>query len=140
VQTDAFRAVGGFDPDLPSCQDWDLWLRLSKRGGFAFIAEPLTFLDVGLHARITSSADAVEAGHALVHRRAADMASSAGERRYVAAEHLWTLAEIESRFGRLSSAVSYMTRSLLRCPTARALQRTPALTRQVLVDLAGRRP
>jgi glycosyltransferase involved in cell wall biosynthesis len=139
VRAEAFRAVGGFDPGLPSCQDWDLWLRLSRRGGFAFVAEPLTFLDVGSHARITSSAGAVEAGHALVHRRAAEMASSAGERRYVAAEHLWTLAEIESRFGRSAGAVSYMTRSLLRCPTARALQRTPALTRQVLLDLAGRR-
>ena len=127
VRADAFRALGGFDPELPSCQDWELWLRLSQRGRFAFVAEPLTFLDVGPHARITTSAHAVEAGHALVHRRAAAMASSGAEQRYVAAEHLWTLAEIESRFERTRAALPYMLRSLLRCPTERALKRTPAL-------------
>lgn len=127
VQAEAFRAVGGFDPELPSCQDWELWLRLSRRGRFAFLPEPLTFLDVGPHARITTSARAVETGHALVHRRAAAMASSEAEQRYVAAEHLWTLAEIESRFERTRAALPYMLRSLLRCPTERALKRTPAL-------------
>lgn len=127
VQAGAFRAVGGFDPELPSCQDWELWLRLSRRGRFAFLPEPLTFLDVGPHARITTSARAVETGHALVHRRAAAMASSEAEQRYVAAEHLWTLAEIESRFERTRAALPYMLRSLLRCPTERALKRTPAL-------------
>ena len=55
------------------------------------------------------------------------MASSEAEQRYVAAEHLWTLAEIESRFERTRAALPYMLRSLLRCPTERALKRTPAL-------------
>jgi glycosyltransferase involved in cell wall biosynthesis len=139
VRTDAFRAVGGFDPDLPSCQDWELWLRLSKRGGIAFVPEPLTFLDVGDHPRITNSAGAVAAGHAAVHRRALETPSSTAERRYVAAEHLWTLAEIESRFGRSGPAVSYMVRSLLRRPTGRALKRAPALAFQAISDLAGGR-
>ncbi|MBB3911077.1 glycosyltransferase family 2 protein [Sphingomonas desiccabilis] len=137
VRTDAFRAVGGFDPELPSCQDWELWLRLSQRGRFAFLAEPLTFQDVGPHPRITTSAQAVEAGHALVHRRAAAMASSAAEQRYVAAEHLWTLAEIESRFERTRAALPYMLRSLLRCPTARALKRAPALALRAISGTGG---
>lgn len=36
---DAFIAVGGFDTNLPSASDWDLWLKLSKVGDVAFTAE-----------------------------------------------------------------------------------------------------
>ena len=34
-------AVGGFDESLQALVDWDLVLRLSKRGPFAFVDEPL---------------------------------------------------------------------------------------------------
>lgn len=33
--------VGGFDRKLPSCQDWDLWIRLSKVCGFFPVKESL---------------------------------------------------------------------------------------------------
>jgi glycosyltransferase involved in cell wall biosynthesis len=37
VRTDWCRRVGGFDPTLPSNEDWDLWLRLAAAGGrFAY--------------------------------------------------------------------------------------------------------
>jgi len=32
---------GGFNPDLPVCEDYDLWLRLSDRHLFALVPEPL---------------------------------------------------------------------------------------------------
>ncbi|WP_084627543.1 glycosyltransferase family A protein [Elstera litoralis] len=32
VRRDAFLAVGGFDPSLPSSEDWDLWLSLAGHG------------------------------------------------------------------------------------------------------------
>lgn len=35
--------IGGFDPDLPVCEDYDLWLRLSVHEPFALIAEPLAY-------------------------------------------------------------------------------------------------
>lgn len=34
MRTAAVREVGGFDPDLPYSEDWDLWLRLSRRWQF----------------------------------------------------------------------------------------------------------
>lgn len=35
--------IGGFDEDIPSAEDWDLWIRLMKKGcNFAYIYEPLT--------------------------------------------------------------------------------------------------
>ena len=35
------QEVGFFDENLPSCEDWDLWIRLSKQYEFDFVAEPL---------------------------------------------------------------------------------------------------
>lgn len=39
VRTDAVRSTGGFDPDLPRFQDWDLWLRMAETFCFQFLDE-----------------------------------------------------------------------------------------------------
>lgn len=36
VRRSAYEAVGGFDPALGGCGDWDLWLRLAARGFHAY--------------------------------------------------------------------------------------------------------
>lgn len=36
-----FDRVGGFDPSLPACEDYDLWLRLAVDTPFALLDEPL---------------------------------------------------------------------------------------------------
>lgn len=41
VSKKAFQDVGGFDPDRKYSEDWDLWLRLAQKGGFAYVDEPL---------------------------------------------------------------------------------------------------
>lgn len=40
-----FLKIGGFTPNMESCQDWDLWYRLTKGGSPEFIPEVLTFVD-----------------------------------------------------------------------------------------------
>jgi glycosyltransferase involved in cell wall biosynthesis len=37
----ALDAVGGYDPDLKLCEDWDMNLRVSRLGGFVFVDEIL---------------------------------------------------------------------------------------------------
>lgn len=37
VRRKAIQAVGPFDPAAFPCDDWDMWLRLSRRGDFAFV-------------------------------------------------------------------------------------------------------
>jgi glycosyltransferase involved in cell wall biosynthesis len=51
----AFKAIGGFDPELKSAQDLDLWLRLRQRGSIASCAEPLVVHHAHAGARITSN-------------------------------------------------------------------------------------
>ncbi len=41
MRRDLFESAGGFHPDLPVCEDYDLWLRLSLTQRFALIEEPL---------------------------------------------------------------------------------------------------
>jgi glycosyltransferase involved in cell wall biosynthesis len=38
---DVVRGAGGFDESLRSCEDWDLWLRLARRGAPAAVDRPL---------------------------------------------------------------------------------------------------
>ncbi len=40
IQRRLFDAVGGFDEDLPACEDYDLWLRICAREAVAFVATP----------------------------------------------------------------------------------------------------
>jgi glycosyltransferase involved in cell wall biosynthesis len=37
VKREAFEKVGGFDENLQSCQDWDMWYRISKEYPFDYI-------------------------------------------------------------------------------------------------------
>ena len=41
VRRDAFLAAGGFDSRTDGAEDWSLCLRLTERGGFAYLDEPL---------------------------------------------------------------------------------------------------
>ena len=39
--------VGGFDVTLPCCEDYDLWLRISRKHPFLLLPEPLTIKEGG---------------------------------------------------------------------------------------------
>lgn len=41
MRTEAVRAVGGYNPDYYTAEDYDLWLRLSEVGQLACLPEPL---------------------------------------------------------------------------------------------------
>lgn len=51
----ALLGIGGLDPALPSCQDWDLWLKLHKQGFIVVSQEPLVKYYVHDDARITGN-------------------------------------------------------------------------------------
>jgi hypothetical protein len=36
-----FAEVGGFDPDLSQCADWDMWIRLATATEFLYLDQPL---------------------------------------------------------------------------------------------------
>lgn len=48
IRVSALKKVGGFDPSLGACEDWDLWRRLSHSHSFAYLDEIL--MRVRIHA------------------------------------------------------------------------------------------
>ena len=53
VRKDVFTGVGGFNNSLKSCQDWDLWIRLSHITQFGFLKEPMVYHYVDGNDRIS---------------------------------------------------------------------------------------
>lgn len=69
-----YDEVGGPDPSMPACQDWEFYLRLNRFAGIACVPRTLvTYWRGDADAnRISSSRARVAAGHAEVYRRIAD--------------------------------------------------------------------
>ncbi|MGE4409801.1 MAG: glycosyltransferase family 2 protein [Sphingobium sp.] len=76
VRRTAFTATGGFLPDMPSCQDWEFWLRLAELGPLRCVTEPLVEYHFDGSSRISKNRGNVEAGHRrifqLVHESITD--------------------------------------------------------------------
>jgi glycosyltransferase involved in cell wall biosynthesis len=62
------QQIGGFDPGLRSCQDWDLWIRLAANTRFTCVAEPLTVLHIAREGRISSNGKARLQGYLQLYR------------------------------------------------------------------------
>lgn len=105
VRADVLREAGGFDPTLPSCQDWDLWLRLRRAGPFAIAQDDLVLYEEGGHDRITGSPAKALAGHRRVFARALQGVTGRRDRRRLRASHAEVLSRLLSRHGRRRDAL-----------------------------------
>lgn len=63
------REIGGFDPALRSCQDWDLWLKLFARGSTPVCARALVRYVTHDDGRITGNHDSEYRGRRTIHLR-----------------------------------------------------------------------
>lgn len=41
MRTNALREIGGFDVDMQSAQDYDVWLRLAQKYDINYVDKPL---------------------------------------------------------------------------------------------------
>lgn len=57
-----------FDEEMPSCQDWDMWLNLSRFCVFDFVKEPLTIYHIHKK-RISTSDEAVLLGRKMIFEK-----------------------------------------------------------------------
>lgn len=69
IRRSAFDAVGGFDISLPSCQDWDMWLKLRGAGRIALCHRPLTHYYFDGDDRISRNPVSVAKGHRVLYDR-----------------------------------------------------------------------
>ncbi|KEQ54244.1 glycosyltransferase family 2 protein [Sphingobium chlorophenolicum] len=69
IRREAFDAIGGFDESLPSCQDWDLWIKLHDHGGIRVSPLPLTLYYFDGNERISRNVQSVVKGHESLYAR-----------------------------------------------------------------------
>ena len=69
IKKDLIDEVGGFDLTFTSCQDWDLFIRLSQKCKFDFVKEPLVLYFEHSGARISTNSKSVVYGHLNIHKK-----------------------------------------------------------------------
>ena len=74
VKKELLDEVEGFDTSFPSCQDWDLYLRLAQKTHFDYVKEPLVLFNQHSGDRITSNKKAVQQGHLLIYEKYKELA------------------------------------------------------------------
>ena len=96
ISKQALIEVGGFDPSLPSCQDWDLFLRLADIGRIRVVQEELIEFLNHEEARISRDRLSILTGHEIVRSRIYGRISNRTMLRKVRSSHHCTLADIFS--------------------------------------------
>lgn len=132
VEVDVLRRVGGFDPGLPSCQDWDLWLRLRREGVFAVVPESLVLYEEGPHDRITSHPRKAAAGHQAVFARALDDVTEPHRRRRIRAAHAEVLSRLYMRHGLRMRAIAQATSAFVLDPSRFYFRKLAGTVRKAL--------
>lgn len=74
VKKELLQEVNGFDSSLPSCQDWDLYIRLSKIAQFDYVKDSLVLFYQHSGERITSNNKSVVNGQMLIYRKYRELA------------------------------------------------------------------
>jgi glycosyltransferase involved in cell wall biosynthesis len=117
VRRAAFEAENGFNEHLRACEEWDLWIRLSKRGAPAWVPSPLVAYRMHGGNAILDVAAVIEGAHMIeqLHGTEVDWGRF----------HRW-IAQLCVRSGRRGEALRHFLRAAL------AGQR-----REVALDLAG---
>lgn len=92
----AFLQVGGFDPSLLSCEDWDLFLRLAEIGRLRVVQEELIEFLNHDEERISNTKSRILSGHETVHNRIYARITDPTQLRRVRGSHHSTLADLFS--------------------------------------------
>ena len=90
----AFAEIGGFDTSLPSCQDWDISVRLARIGKIRVVQEVLIEHYRHNGERISNNKSDVLAGHNIVFNKIYGMLSDQMLIRMLRGGHEGILAEI----------------------------------------------
>ena len=117
----------GFDVGLPTCEDWDLWLKLSKLGPLPVAQEPLVEYTYEATNKLSRDVTKLMLGHELVFARISAESGSDGRGR-LSALHDLKRAELHIRVtGEAVKALSFIWSALSRSPSAEVLRRAAHL-------------
>lgn len=122
VRRSAFETVGGFLAGLPSCQDWELWLRLAALGPLTAVQEALVEYHFDGGGRISKNRSNVEAGHGRVFDLVNSSISDPETLRSAQASQCIRMAEVYAKqFNDGRATLEQVHRALSLHPNARNL-------------------
>jgi glycosyltransferase involved in cell wall biosynthesis len=136
----ALLGVGGLDESLPSCQDWELFIRLGERGKLAIVQEELVEFWRHKGDRISRNKLSVLAGHKAVFERIYARISDPRLKRRVRASHERRLADIFSGdCVEPFRAIEHSCRGLLLAPSLEGLNNLRTVIQSSLKNVILRR-
>ena len=127
IRRTAFELAGGFSANMPSCQDWDLWLRLAKIGPLVVCQEPLTIHHLDADNRITASPGRVVDGQRRITELLRPELSGRTLARVLASHDLNVGSILIKQAGKPRAALKFILRGWLRSPSLNTSLRTAKL-------------
>jgi glycosyltransferase involved in cell wall biosynthesis len=123
VDKNTFNEVGGFTLELPSCQDWDLWLRLAEKTNLFCIDTPLVEYHIDGGQRISTNSDKAIVGHNYIFEKVAKlMVGKKVNKKRIKAQQKLRLAEIfVKNLGKKKECISNMIKSVCLYPNRKIL-------------------
>ena len=94
VRNSALAAVGGFDKHLPTCVDWDMWIKLRMLGELSILGDPMIYYDRGGGDRMSRNLENVLKGHQMMLSRTLSDVHGIIRRSRVRAHHHARMAQI----------------------------------------------
>lgn len=116
VRAACLNRIGGFDERLPSCQDWDLWIRCARHYRVDYIPEPLMQYTRSTQSiRISRDVESSIRGHNMIIDKHLD--PSATNYDHILAEHHFRLGKRLFLEGHHHMATSYFQSAFRGRPT-----------------------
>ncbi len=116
ARRDALMQVGGFDPNLPALEDWELVLRLAQQGLFAFVDDPLVMQRFSPNSITRSNAKRAQAHRQIVEKHF-ELFSTDPQ---ALAHHYRSIAGAERQLGQIGAAARTMRQALRIRPNSAA--------------------
>jgi len=113
IRRECFEKIGVFDESLPSCQDWDMWIRISKLYLFDYVKDPLVVYHLHQN-KITMNAASKAIGHQMILSK---YYSEICRNKVCHARHRFVIGHYLARAGRTHSAISNFTRAIYLAPS-----------------------
>jgi glycosyltransferase involved in cell wall biosynthesis len=127
VRKDKFDEVEGFDAELPTCEDWDLFYKLSKLGPLPVVQAPLVEYTYEATNKLSRDVTKLMIGHELIFARISAENGADGRNR-LSALHDLKRAEIHIRVtGEALKALRFIWSALSHSPSAEVLRRAAHL-------------
>lgn len=131
VRKECFRVAGMFDESLPTSNDYDLWIRISRHFRFVYIPEPLVIVNYTPGSISTSPWNIIQARKILLEKHA-DEFRRIGRR--LSAFFLWQIGTLMIASGEIKQGRLYLARAVARFPW------NPGYILALMASLLGKEP